>query len=157
MRRKWGLKQAGIATLMGALVGLGGLGGEALAQCAGGNCAGGYSGIYAGSNPVTAQDSFAAMYGSRVQPLFNNYFTQGYANQAEAAMYISPVGVPGWVGHTYNTYQPFYPHELMHWHRDRYHSYYDDGRGLNRTSAHYYSPPVRTVVNRAHKFLEIPR
>lgn len=102
-------------------------------------------------------DSFGANYGRGYQPLFNNYFTQGYANQAEAGMYISPTGVPGNVGHTYVTYQPFWPHEYTWRHHDRYHSYYDNGRGLNRTSAHYSSPPVRTTVNRIYRMIEIPR
>lgn len=104
-----------------------------------------------------AGDSFGANYGRAYQPLFNNYFTQGYANQAEAGMYISPTGVPGNVGHTYNTYQPFWPHEYTWRHHDRYHSYYDSGKGLNRTSAHYSSPPVRTTAKRIYKMFEIPR
>ncbi len=103
-----------------------------------------------------ATDSFAANYGRGVQPLFNNYFTTGAADQANAALYISPVGVPGWVGHTYITYQPFNPHEYTWIHKDRYHSYYDNGRGLNRTSAHYYVPPVRTAANRIYKMIELP-
>jgi hypothetical protein len=124
---------------------------HASAQCPDGNCGG-------------AVDSFSVMggngYYSNVQPLFNNYFTQGHANSANAAMYMSPIGVPGNVGHTYNTYQPFYPHQYLYAHRDRYHSYYSNGdgtSGLNRTSAHYYSPPVRTVAKRFYKMIEIPR
>lgn len=115
------------------------------AQCSGGNCGGG------------AVDSFGMMAGGQVQPLFNNYFTQGYANEAEAGLYIAPHGVPGWVGHTYYTYQPFYPHQMLYSHHDRYHSHYDNGRGMNRTSAHYYYPPVRTGVKRIYKMIEIPR
>lgn len=90
-------------------------------------------------------------------PLFANQYTQGYANQATAQMYISPVPVPPWVGHTYYTYQPFYPHEMTYWHQERFHSYYDNGRGLNRTSVHYYGPPVRTAVHGAFKSLSLPR
>lgn len=105
---------------------------------------------------VQANDGFAT-YGPGAQPLFNNYFTHGASDQADAAMYISPKGVPGWVGHTYNTYQPTWPHEYTWIHKDRYHSYYDQGRGLNRTSAHYYAPPVRTAANRVYRIFEIPR
>ena len=109
---------------------------------------------FGGGRPI---DSFGANYGRGYQPLFNNYFTQGASDQADAGLYISPVGVPGNVGHTYNTYQPFWPHEYMNVHTDRYHSYYDNGRGLNRTSAHYYVPPARTAARWAYKKIEIPR
>ncbi len=104
-----------------------------------------------------AVDSFGANYGRGVQPLFNNYFTGGASDQANAGMYISPVEVPGNVGHTYNTYQPFWPHEYTYLHKDRYHSYYDNGRGLNRTSAHYSAPPARTAARWVYKKIEIPR
>ena len=102
-------------------------------------------------------DSFGHMLGQGTQPLFDNYFTRGYANSAEAALYMSPTGVPGWVGHTYNTYQPLYPHQFLYQHHDRYHSYYDQGQGLNRTSAKYYAPPVRTAGKKFYKMIEIPR
>lgn len=100
---------------------------------------------------------YAAMNGHGTQPLFDNYFTRGYANQAEAGLYISPIGVPGHVGHTYNTYQPLNPHHFLYQHKDRYHSYYDNGSGLNRTRAKYYAPPVRTAGKKVYKMIEIPR
>jgi hypothetical protein len=89
--------------------------------------------------------------------LFANQYTQGFANQATAQMYISPVPVPAWVGHTYYTYEPLYPHELTYWHTHRYHSYYDGGRGLNRTRVHYYGSPIKDFIVGAHKQLSIPR
>jgi hypothetical protein len=89
--------------------------------------------------------------------LFANQYTQGYANQTTAQMYIAPVPVPQWVGHTYYTYQPLYPHEMTYWHTHRYHSYYDNNRGLNRTRVHYYSPPVKTFISGMHKTLSLPR
>ena len=107
------------------------------------------------STAVQAQNGFSPMYNS-ADNVFNNYFTQGSANQATAAAYISPVGVPGWVGHTYITYEPLYPHEFMHHHSHRYHSYYDGGAGLNRTSVHYYSPPARTAATRVFKMIQLP-
>lgn len=96
-------------------------------------------------------------YVSSGQQLFANQYTQGMANQATAEMYVAPVPTPAWVGHTYYTYQPFYPHEMLHSHVDRYHNYYDNGRGLNRTSAYYYSPPVRTMVHGMWKSFSLPR
>lgn len=77
--------------------------------------------------------------------LFVNQYTQGYANQATAQMYVAPVPTPEWVGHTYYTYQPLYPHEMMYAHTRRYHSYYDGGRGLNSTKVHY-GPSISSVV-----------
>ena len=90
--------------------------------------------------------------------LFYNYYTQGYANRANAQMYLSPLPVPPNVGHTFYTYQPFYPHHMMYWHKDRYHNYYDGGRGMNRTRAVYYSPPIHTAVQNLYwNYLRIPR
>ncbi|QDV26169.1 hypothetical protein [Aureliella helgolandensis] len=89
--------------------------------------------------------------------LFANQYTQGYANQATAQMYVAPVPVPAWAGHTYITYEPLAPHEFLYRHTDRYHNYYDGGRGLNRTKAHYYSPPVRTAAKGIWKSISLPR
>jgi hypothetical protein len=148
---------------MAALMGLG-IGtvvqsqGSVMAQCSSGSCGGTMAGSYVpagmGSGGV---DSFGNMLGRGTQPLFDNYFTRRNANSAEAALYMSPIGVPGWVGHTYNTYQPLYPHQFLYQHHDRYHSYYDQGMGLNRTHAKYYAPPARTAVKHAYKMIEIPR
>jgi hypothetical protein len=79
--------------------------------------------------------------------LFYNYFTQGYSNRANAQMYLSPLPIPPNVGHTYYTYQPFYPHHMLYAHKDRYHRYYDNGRGMNRTKATYSYPPVKTAIS----------
>ncbi len=79
--------------------------------------------------------------------LFYNYFTQGYSNQTNAQMYLSPMPIPANVGHTFYTYQPFYPHHMLYAHKDRYHRYYDNGRGMNRTRASYYYPPVKTAIS----------
>ncbi len=90
--------------------------------------------------------------------LFYNYYTQGNYNQANAQMYISPLPTPPNVGHTFFTYQPFYPHELLYWHKDRFHNYYDSGRGMNRTRAVYYSPPVRQAMKNFYwNKLRLPR
>ena len=43
--------------------------------------------------------------------------------------------IPDFVGHTFMTYQPLQPEHYLYWHQDRYHNYYDGGRGLNRTKA----------------------
>jgi hypothetical protein len=90
--------------------------------------------------------------------LFYNYYTQGHANQVNAQMYLSPLPVPPNVGHTFFTYQPFYPEEMLYWHKNRFHRYYDNGRGMNRTRATYYSPPIRQAAcNLYWNYLRIPR
>ena len=91
------------------------------------------------TSSASAQDN------SNAPQLFANQYTQGYANQATAEMYVAPVPTPAWVGHTYYTYQPLYPHEMMYAHTHRYHSYYDGGRGLNSTKVHY-GPSISSVL-----------
>jgi len=144
-----------------AVVSLVGLSSDSQGQCSScGPMAGSYvpGQSYAGGGFAGGSgNAYGEHIGRGVQPLFDNYFTQGNANQATAGMYMSPIGVPGWVGHTYNTYQPFYPHHYLYQHHDRYHSYYDGGRGLNRTHASYTAPPVRSTLQWAHRKLELPR
>jgi hypothetical protein len=122
------------------------------------------SGSYAGSGSYVGDlaPSEAIQYGARRgfgnSDLFYNYYTQGNANSANAQMYLSPIPVPPNVGHTFYTYQPFYPHHMLYWHKDRYHNYYDGGRGMNRTRAVYYAPPVRTAVQNLYwNYLRLPR
>jgi hypothetical protein len=74
--------------------------------------------------------------------LFYNYYVPGTCGGVPAAMYLAPQPVPAWVGHTYYTYQPFLPHELMYQHHRHYYRYYDQGRGLTRTSVSWYRPPI---------------
>jgi hypothetical protein len=89
--------------------------------------------------------------------LFYNYYTQGFANRANAQMYVSPVPVPPNVGHTYYTYQPFLPQHMMYPHVDKYHRYYDNGRGMNRTKASYWTSAHAKTKNFYWNFLRIPR
>ncbi len=90
--------------------------------------------------------------------LFYNNYTQGNANRANAQMYLSPVPVPPNVGHTFYTYQPFYPQEMLYAHKDRFHNYYDNGRGMNRTRATYWYPPVKQAASNVYwNYLRIPR
>jgi hypothetical protein len=90
--------------------------------------------------------------------LFYNYYTQGNCNRTNAQMLVAPVPVPPNVGHTFMTYQPFQPEEMLYWHTNRYHNYYDNGRGMNHTRVHYYAPPVRTAASNFYwNVLRIPR
>lgn len=54
-----------------------------------------------------------------------------------ARMYPSPRPVPAWVGNTYYTYQPFYPHKFMWSHYDVYRKRHADG-GRTTTRAFYW-------------------
>lgn len=90
--------------------------------------------------------------------LFYNYYTQGNCNRTNAQMLVAPVPVPPHVGHTFMTYQPFQPEEMLYKHTNRYHNYYDNGRGMNHTRVHYYAPPVRTAASNFYwNVLRIPR
>ena len=56
--------------------------------------------------------------------VFYNFYTPpvpagGYPGMG-AQLYVSPRPVPPRVGHTWNTYPPFMPHEFLYKHRRRY-------------------------------------
>ena len=67
--------------------------------------------------------------------LFYNYYVPpGVPGDVGAELYLAPRPTPPLVGHTYVTYQPLMPHEFLYRHHQRYHRYYNEGRGLTRTS-----------------------
>jgi hypothetical protein len=69
--------------------------------------------------------------------LFYNYYAQpGPYNGAAAQMYVCPRPVPAFVGHTYVTYQPFMPHEMLYKHERSYYTY-NPGAGWRRTNVRY--------------------
>lgn len=70
--------------------------------------------------------------------LFYNFYVPPTCGGIGAELYISPVPVPANVGHTYYTYQPFMPHEMLYKHHRTYHRYYNEGRGLTRTSVRWW-------------------
>jgi hypothetical protein len=69
--------------------------------------------------------------------LFRQYYVPNHQGGVGAQLYVAPRPVPEFVGHTWYTYQPLYPHEFMYRHHRTYHRYYDDGRGLTRTSVRW--------------------
>jgi hypothetical protein len=81
-------------------------------------------------------ESDYSMYGN--SGLFANYYSQGMGNTAE--MYPSPYPTPPVVGHTYYTYEPLKPHEMMYSHRRTYYTpygagaFYGDAYGYGGTS-----------------------
>ncbi|TWT94860.1 hypothetical protein Pla108_37110 [Botrimarina colliarenosi] len=75
---------------------------------------------------------------SRQRPndLFYNYYVGPQPSGAAAQMYISPRPVPAAMGHTYTTYQPFMPHEMMYKHHRSYWTH-NPGAGWTRTKVRY--------------------
>ncbi|WP_436714793.1 hypothetical protein U8335_18125 [Roseiconus lacunae] len=131
-------------------------------ECASGNCGSGScaDGSCLGGLGLGRRNNVAGCQPRKYDrsDLFYNYYSQGNCNSANAQMYVSPLPVPQFVGNTYFTYQPFYPHEMMYKHKDRYHNHYDNGRGLNRTKVKYSYPPVRTAVENLYwNKLRLPR
>jgi hypothetical protein len=63
--------------------------------------------------------------------LFYNYYVGpghcGYGVPAQ--LYLSPRPTPPWVGHTYSTYQPLMPHEMLYKHHRLYIRRHPDGGG----------------------------
>jgi hypothetical protein len=85
--------------------------------------------------------------------LFYNYYVPDTCGGVPAAMYIAPRPVPPLVGHTYYTYQPFLPHELLYQHHRTYYRYYNHGRGLTRTHISWKRAPMTGAT----QFLRIAR
>ncbi len=73
---------------------------------------------------------------ARGADLFSNYYAPGQNGGPPAQLYISPRPTPPLVGHTYITYQPLMPHEMLYPHKRTYKRY---------DSAHLF-PVNRTKV-----------
>ena len=89
------------------------------------------------SNSATAYDHWKReiSYQSK-NDLFYNYQVGPNPSGTAAEMYISPRPVPPFVGHTYTTYQPFMPHEMMYRHH-RSHYAHQPGAGWSRSKIRY--------------------
>lgn len=70
--------------------------------------------------------------------LFYNFYVDPTCSAVGAQMYMAPGPIPPHVGHTFYTYQPLMPHEMLYKHKRTYHRYYDEGRGLTRTHVRYW-------------------
>lgn len=77
-------------------------------------------------------------YTYRNPDLFYNFYVPPTCGGVGAGIYPAPLPVPAHVGHTYFTYQPLMPHEFLYKHHRSYHRYYNEGRGLTRTSVHWW-------------------
>lgn len=89
--------------------------------------------------------------------LFYNFYAPNNCGSNAAVMYIAPRQVPAVVGHTYYTYQPFMPHEFTYPHYRTYRRYYDDGRGMTRTKAVWYSNPLTLALKGVREAVRLPR
>lgn len=72
----------------------------------------------------------------RPNDLFYNYYVGPQPSGAAAGMYVSPLPAPAHVGHTYTTYQPLMPHEMLYGHQRSYHTHHP-GAGWTRTNVRY--------------------
>ncbi len=70
--------------------------------------------------------------------LFYNYYVGPQPSGTAAEMYVAPLPVPVSMGHTYTTYQPLMPHEMLYQHQRSYHTHFP-GAGWTRTSVSYRS------------------
>lgn len=151
-----------LAALLLAAASLNGLQGEEnCPECGNGSGYGHYGrhhrDYYGGQGPYYQWGNGCIPPAARSVDLFYNYYSPMSCGAHPAAMYPSPRPTPPLVGHTYYTYQPLLPHEMMYTHHRTYHSYYDGGAGLNRTCVSWYVPPVWAVGNGIKRHIEIPR
>lgn len=72
----------------------------------------------------------------RPNDLFYNSYVGPNPSGTAAQMYVSPLPVPANTGHTYTTYQPLMPHEMMYRHNRSYHTHHQ-GAGWTRTNVRY--------------------
>jgi len=112
------------------------------------------------SSFVTAQDcckSWHRPYTEESQPdLFYNLYLAGNGG-SPAAAYPAPYPTPAVVGHSYYTYQPLMPQEMLYKHHRTYHQSYNNGMGLNRTSVVWGGTPVRTELHAMRKLFSLAR
>lgn len=75
----------------------------------------------------------------RYDLFYNYYVPPSQQGGVGAQLYLSPRPTPAYVGHTWYTYQPLYPHEFMYPHC-RVYRRYDDRHLLprNRTTVLYW-------------------
>ncbi|MEM9943722.1 MAG: hypothetical protein AAF939_19320 [Planctomycetota bacterium] len=81
-------------------------------------------------------------YGNSANNLFSQYTTSN--GNVTAGMYPAPHPAPYLGAHTYYTYQPLMPHEMMYPHVRNYYNYTQGGyygatTALNKTSVRWYS------------------
>ncbi len=109
-----------------------------------GACLGAGSGLGSNLGALHGNDILNCRPRTYGQPdLFYNYYVPGTCGGVPAAMYIAPRPVPAWVGsHLLHVSARSCRNELLYQHHRTYYRYYDQGRGLTRTSISWYRPPL---------------
>ncbi|MDZ4658219.1 MAG: hypothetical protein SH868_11635 [Bythopirellula sp.] len=74
--------------------------------------------------------------------LFYNFYEGPQPSGTAAQMYVAPLPVPIHVGHSYTTYQPLMPHEMMY-HHHRSHYAHTPGAGWTRAKIRYGTRGLR--------------
>lgn len=103
--------------------------------------------------------AFTTVAGSASAQEHGSFGQRFFASQYSAPTYssVSPMPVPAWVGHTQITYPPLNPYQFLYPHTDRYHQYFDNGRGLTSTRVHYGTSPIRSSFGSMGRRISLPR
>lgn len=125
-----------------------------------GPCPLGGASPWAGAGAGGAGGGFGALpcrdFGPHQPDLFYNFYVPPLCGSEPAQLYLAPRPVPAMVGHTYYTYQPFLPHEMLHTHERTYYHYYNGGRGFSRTKIEWNASATSRAATLLHS-LRIPR
>ena len=115
-----------------------------------------YGGMEYGA-PASAADFGCRPWEYGRPDLCYNFYVPNNCGGAPAAMYVAPRPIPQVVGHTYYTYQPLMPHEMLYPHYRTYRQWYDDGRGLTRTRVAWYCNPLTAAAQNLHQKIRLAR
>ena len=100
-----------------------------------------------GGDGFNAGGSYA--FGYPTNELFYNYYVPPVNGGIGAEMYVAPLPVPPHVGHTYFTYQPFYPHEMLYRHHRTYYRPHPGFEGYPTASTPYTRVDVQWTNGRS--------
>jgi hypothetical protein len=105
----------------------------------------------------------AATYRTSNDLLYNYYVPAGAYGGVPTQLYLSPRPTPAVVGHTYVTYQPLMPHEMLYSHKRKYWSYEPTNGSWTRTLVVWqrspfdlsiFGPPAKPPTSAAGNILE---
>ena len=82
------------------------------------------------ARPPYGQFNMQCGYPVAQQDLFYNYYAGNVGCGVPAQLYLCPQPTPALVGHTYYTYKPLLPHEMLYKHDRTYFRINPDGTGV---------------------------
>ena len=82
------------------------------------------------AQPYLGRANMQCGYPVSQQDLFYNYYVGTPHCGSPAQLYLCPRPTPELVGHTYYTYQPLLPHEMLYRHDRTYFRVHPDGTGV---------------------------